>query len=181
MMRVTVRSLLAHRVRLGLTALAIALGVAFMAGSFVFSATLSWPSAARFQAEFTGRSGVPPAGPGQVMIDQASAKAGGFHVGDHISIAIGGRAMPFMVSGVTGYGGTTSLGGGSMAIFSLDEAQRLFGKTGEFDSVAVHASPGVSAAVVRDRIAAVLPAGAVAVTAASAAASAAQQLNSQLS
>ena len=34
------RSMLAHRLRLALTGLAIALGVAFMAGSFIFSATL---------------------------------------------------------------------------------------------------------------------------------------------
>ena len=34
------RSMLSHRLRLALTGLAIALGVAFMAGSFVFSATL---------------------------------------------------------------------------------------------------------------------------------------------
>ena len=35
------RSMLAHRLRLALTGLAIALGVAFMAGSFTFSATLT--------------------------------------------------------------------------------------------------------------------------------------------
>src|SRR5258708_38170638 len=41
MFRATLRGLLARRVRLALTALAIALGVAFMAGSFVFTATLT--------------------------------------------------------------------------------------------------------------------------------------------
>src|SRR5215813_6089688 len=41
MFRATVRGLLAHRVRLALTALAIALGTAFMGGSFVFTATLT--------------------------------------------------------------------------------------------------------------------------------------------
>src|SRR5260221_3337249 len=41
MFAATFRSLLAHRVRLALTALAIALGTGFMAGSFVFTATLT--------------------------------------------------------------------------------------------------------------------------------------------
>src|SRR5215469_10147033 len=41
MFTATFRSLLAHRARLVLTALAIALGTGFMAGSFVFTATLT--------------------------------------------------------------------------------------------------------------------------------------------
>jgi putative ABC transport system permease protein len=262
-LRVTIRSLLAHRLRLSFTALAITLGVAFISGAFTFSATLSeslqtlfsqasagtdvvishsipgggsasaigaaaqplpeavlvrvravpgvaaasgqvsgraellrrsgaalpakfnvalsWPVGAPFQAVFTGRSGKPPTGPGQVMIDQASAKAGGYAVGDRIPVSIAGRAQPFTITGITGYAGTDSLAGGSMAIFDLGSAQRLFGKMGELDSIAVHAASGVDPAVLRDRVAAVLPAGVVATTAATAAATAARQLNSQLS
>jgi hypothetical protein len=41
-----------------------------------FVAALSWPAHAPFQAVFTGRQGRPPAGPGQVMIDRGSARAG---------------------------------------------------------------------------------------------------------
>ena len=41
MFKVNLRGLLAHRARLTLTALAIALGTGFMAGSFVFTATLT--------------------------------------------------------------------------------------------------------------------------------------------
>jgi putative ABC transport system permease protein len=254
------RSVLVHRLRLILTGLAIALGVAFMSGSFVFSATLthsldslfaqasngtdvevmhsspggstitgsaaqpvpasvlaqvqrvpgvaaadgqvsdqavllgrdgkplpgsfgvalSWPADTPFQASFTHRAGQPPAGPGQVMIDQAAARRGHFTVGETIGIAIAGHAVPFMITGITGYGSADSIGGGSMAIFSLSTAQQLFGKAGEFDRIVVKAAPGVSATQLRDRIAPVLPAGDEAVTAASASASAAQQINSQL-
>lgn len=254
------RSVLVHRLRLILTGLAIALGVAFMSGSFVFSVTLthsldslfaqastgtdvevmhgspggstitgsaaqpvpasvltrvqrvpgvaaadglvsdqavllgrdgkplpgsfgvalSWPADTPFQTSFTHRAGQPPAGPGQVMIDQASARRGHFTVGQTIDIAIAGHAVPFTITGLTGYGSADSIGGGSMAIFSLGPAQQLFGKAGEFDRIVVKAAPGVSAAQLRDRIAPVLPAGDEAVTAASASASAAQQINSQL-
>ena len=254
------RSVLVHRLRLILTGLAIALGVAFMSGSFIFSATLthsldslfaqasngtdvavmhsspggstitgsaaqpvpasvlarvqrvpgvaaadgqisdqavllgrdgkplpgsfgvalSWPSDTPFQTSFTHRAGQPPAGPGQVMIDQASARRGHFTVGETIGIAIAGHAVPFTITGITGYGSADSIGGGSMAIFSLGTAQQLFGKAGEFDRIVVKAAPGVSATQLRDRIAPVLPAGDEAVTAASASASAAQQINRQL-
>ena len=254
------RSMLAHRLRLALTGLAIALGVAFMAGSFVFSATLirsldslftqasagtdvqimhnspggstitgspaqpvpafvlaavrrvpgvaaadgevsgqavllgrdgrplpgafgvalSWPADAPFQVAFTRRTGQPPGGPGQVMIDRASAQRGHYAVGQAIGVAIAGHAVRFTITGITGYGTADSIGGGSMAIFSLPAAQQLFGKTGQYDQIVVKAASGLSATQLRDRVAAVLPPGDVAVTAASASASAARQINSQL-
>jgi putative ABC transport system permease protein len=254
------RSMLTRRLRLVLTGLAIALGVAFMSGSFVFSATLtrgldslfaqasqgtdvevrhsspggstitgspaqplpasvlatvrrvpgvaaadgeisaravllgrdgkplpgsfgvalSWPPDAAFQAAFSRRTGQPPAGPGQVMIDRGSARRGHFRTGETIGIAVAGHAVPFTISGITGYGSADSIGGGSMAIFSPGAAQQLFGKTGEYDRIVVKAAPGVSASQLRDRVASVLPPGDEAVTAASASASAAQQINGQL-
>jgi len=262
MFRATVRGLLAHRVRLALTALAIALGTAFMAGSLVFTATLthsldslfaqsatgtdvivehviphgsslgagsggnrpipaslaaalrgvhgvaaadgvvaaravllgrnarplpgqfaaalSWPHDAPFQAVFTRRTGNPPGEPDQIMIDRASARKGHYKVGDRIKVAIGGQARPFVISGITGYGSADSIAGGSMAIFSLPAAQHLFGLAGKYSQIDVKAAGTVSAPQLRGRIAAVLPAGVQAVTAASAAASQAQQLNSQL-
>jgi putative ABC transport system permease protein len=262
MFKATLRGLLAHRVRLALTALAIALGTGFMAGSFVFTSTLthsldslfaqaatgtdvivqhaapananlgagsggskplpavvlgrvrrvpgvaaadgvlsgravllgrngkalpgqfsvalSWPADAPFQAVFTHRTGSAPSGPGQVMIDRASARKGHFAVGDRIGVAVGGQALPFTVSGITGYGSADTIAGASMAIFDVATAQRLFGLAGEYSQIDVKAAAGVSAQQVRDRIARVLPPGAVAVTAASAAANQAQQVNSQL-
>ena len=261
MIRFILRDMLTRRLRLAMTALAIALGVAFMSGSFVFSSTLassltslfatasngtdvivqhspvspgavggasarpvpasvlaavravpgvaaadgqasgtavllgkdgkalkasfgvalSWPADPAFQSAFTGRTGSPPASPSQVMIDKASASAGGYRVGDRVGVSIAGRAMTFTVSGITGYGSGSSIAGGSMAVFTVDEVQRLFGKSGEYDQIPVKAAPGVSPATLRDRIAAMLPAGVTAVTAASAAANEAAQLNSQLS
>ena len=41
MLRAMFRGLIAHRLRLAMTALAIALGVGFMSGSFVFTSTLT--------------------------------------------------------------------------------------------------------------------------------------------
>jgi putative ABC transport system permease protein len=262
MMRAMFRSLMAHRVRMVMTALAIALGVGFMAGSFVFTATLthsldslitqastgtdvivqhsspgggfgagsgsprpipasilasirglrdvaaadggvtghaqllgrdgktlpgqftiatSWPADAAFQATFTRRDGRPPSGPGQVMIDRASARTGHFAVGDPVTILLAGRARVFTISGITGYGSADSFAGGSLALFSLPTAQRLFGTAGSYDSIEVQAAAGVSAQQLRDQVARILPRGVTALTAASAAANQANQVNGQLS
>jgi len=262
MFTATLRGLLAHRIRLVLTALAIALGTGFMAGTFVFTSTLthsldslfaqaatgtdvivqhtapqgasvgagsggskpipvailarihalpgvkaasgvvtgravlfgsngkplpnqfavalSWPHGAPFQAIFTRRSGRPPTGPGQVMIDRHSAQEGHYVVGDRIEITVGGRAMRFTVTGITGYGSASSIGGGSMAIFDARTAQRLFGLAGRYSQIDVAASQAVSPQQLRARVAKVLPPGAEAVTAVNAEASQARQLNHQL-
>src|SRR6516165_3326220 len=145
-----------------------------------FVVALSWPADKAFQSVFTGRQGRPPAGPGQVMIDRNSARSGHFAVGDRITVAIGGKAIPFTISGITGYGSASSIAGGSMAIFSLPTAQRLFGTAGRYDTIDVNAVPGVTAQQLRGQVARILPAGVEAVTAASASASEAHQLNSQL-
>jgi putative ABC transport system permease protein len=262
MLRAMLQSLLAHRVRLAMTALAVALGTGFMCGSFVFTASLthsldslfsqasagtdvevrhvapagavqgagsaaarpipasiatairalpgvgaadgtvsdravllartgkplpapfvaalSWPADAPFQVPFTHRTGQPPSGPGQIMIDRDSARAGHFAVGDRIEVAIGGQARRFTITGITGYGSAGSIAGGSLAIFDLRTAQRLFGRAGYFDMIQVKAVSGVSAQQLRDQVARVLPPGVEAVTAANASASEARQLNSQL-
>src|SRR5229473_667528 len=159
---------------------AVLLGRNGKALSAPFVAALSWPAHPLFQAVFTGRQGRPPAGPGQVMIDRGSARSGHFAVGDHIEVAIGGHALPFTISGITGYGGADSIAGGSMAIFSLPTAQRLFGQPGSYGTIVVKAVAGVSPARLRAEVARVLPAGVRAVTAASASAAEARQLNSQL-
>jgi putative ABC transport system permease protein len=262
MLRAMFRGLMAHRVRLAMTALAIALGVGFMSGSFVFTATLthsldslitqastgtdvvvqhsslagglgagsgssrpipvsvlasirslpdvaaadgsvtghaqllgsggkplpgqftiatSWPADSAFQASYTRRAGRPPASPGQVMIDWAAARAGHFAVGDSIKVLLAGQARTFTISGITGYGSADRFAGGSLALFSLPTAQQLLGEAGRFDSIDVRAAAGISAQRLRDQVARILPPEVTALTAASAAATQASQLNSQLS
>src|SRR5262249_54860255 len=57
-----------------------------------FAVALSWPPDHPFQGSFTSRSGRPPAGPGQVMIDRGSASKGHYAPGNAIAVAIGGQA-----------------------------------------------------------------------------------------
>src|SRR5260370_972601 len=81
MLRVMFRSLMAHRVRLAMTALAIALGVGFMSGSFVFSATLTHSLDALITQASTGTD----------VIVQHSSPGGGYGSAD--SFAGGSLAM----------------------------------------------------------------------------------------
>lgn len=145
-----------------------------------FGVAMSWPAQQPFQSAFTHRAGQPPAGPGQIMIDRNSARAGRFSVGDRIEAAIGGQARWFTISGITGYGSAGSLPGGSLAVFALPTAQHLLGRAGQYDTIEVKAAGGVSAQQLRGRLAPILPAGVSAVTVAAAAAREAHQLNSQL-
>jgi len=67
MFRALFRSMLVHRLRLVLTGLAIALGVAFTSGTFVFSSTLSSSLDSLFAQASTGTdvqvTHVTPGGP----------------------------------------------------------------------------------------------------------------------
>ncbi len=82
----TFRSLLAHRVRLALTALAIALGTGFMAGSFVFTATLTHSLDSLFAESATGTDVRPTRCPDRVRRGRRErpdqAAAGGHRSGD---------------------------------------------------------------------------------------------------
>src|SRR6202035_236807 len=80
-----------------------------------FVAALSWPADAPFQVPFTHRTGQPPSGPGQIMIDHDSARAGHFAIGDRIEVAIGGQARRFTITGITGYGSGGRSGRGALA------------------------------------------------------------------
>src|SRR3954466_2158476 len=115
---------------------------------------------------FTLRSGSAPAGPGQVVLDAATAEKHGFATGDPVTILFADGPRAFTVTGIAGFGDADNLAGATMATFDLATAQQVLGKTGVFDTVAVAGEPGVSPEVLRDRIAAALPEGIEAVTSA---------------
>ena len=87
----------------------------------------------------------------EIVLDAGTASKNGFDVGDTIRAAGAGPADPYTITGVATYGSIDSLGGASLAIFDLPTAQKLFKKQGQFDSISVKASDGVSpAALTRD-------------------------------
>ncbi len=94
----------------------------------------------------------------EVAVDAGTAKKHGIHIGDTIQITTDGPKRPFHVVGLVTFGDVKSLGTATIAVFDLRAAQDLFDKNGAYDSVMVAATPGVSGAQLRARIASELPA-----------------------
>jgi putative ABC transport system permease protein len=104
-------------------------------------------------------SGRPPTTSTEVVLDLSTYEAGGFSLGDPVTIAVNGPTKEYEVVGTVSYGTANNLAGATMAVFDLAEAQRAFDKEGVFDAIEVAGEPGLDGSVLRQRIAAALPSG----------------------
>jgi putative ABC transport system permease protein len=128
---------------------------------------LSWPADPMLAAGYTLRQGRPPQRDGEAVLDQATARAGGWRLGDALGIVgADGALHRFRVVGVTGFAGApspaselASFDTPTVALLQTAAAQRLLGRGDTVDQVLVRAAPGVGPEVLRDRIARLLPAG----------------------
>ncbi|MDA0162433.1 ABC transporter permease [Solirubrobacter ginsenosidimutans] len=77
-------------------------------------------------------------GPGQVVIDRATASSEHYAVGDRIKVAARGDAETVTVTGIANFADVKSLGKASAAIFDLETARTLFVKDG-YDRILVGA------------------------------------------
>jgi putative ABC transport system permease protein len=98
-----------------------------------------------FDAETEGAEALTPfrlhdgrwaTGPGEVVIDRATAEGAGFVVGDRVTVAARGEARTFTLTGIATFAGVKSLGKASAAVFDLDAARTLFAKEG-YDRILV--------------------------------------------
>ncbi|MGD0832908.1 MAG: FtsX-like permease family protein [Candidatus Dormibacteria bacterium] len=234
MLRVSLHSLLAHKLRLALTAIAVILGVTFVSGTLILTETIQatfhdvYADATKGVAVIVGgpenaagthalpvstsllapvrsvpgvkdadgvlsragiailrdgqvisapeaptiggdwipdadlspyrlRSGSPPQGPGDVVVDAAFAARQHVGVGDTVDISFAaGMAQPFRVSGITGYGGESSAAGAGLALFTTAEAEQVLQAGGMFDDIYVGAQGTGDDTQLRDRIASAL-------------------------
>ncbi len=84
-------------------------------------------------------------GPNEIVIDEATAKKHHFAVGDTIAVQAEGAVQRYKISGLIRFGDSLStIGDATLAGFDLPTAQRLYGKEGRLDEIAVAAKPGVS-------------------------------------
>jgi putative ABC transport system permease protein len=232
MVKITLRNLVAHKVRLALTALAVVLGVAFVAGTLVFTDTMGRqfddlfsrigkgvavqvrakkvidsvdtadartvpasmlrtvrgvPGVARADGEVGGfaavvgrdgkvmggsgppqigvgwrpddrdnpmKAGRGPVRPGEVAIDEQTARKAGLKVGDPVHVLIQGPPQTATVVGIVDSG---NLLGATVTSFDMASAQRLLLRPGEYSDIVITARGGIGETALRDRIARVLP------------------------
>src|SRR5664280_1608411 len=160
MWKATVKGLLAHKLRLALTALAIVLGVMFVSGTLVLTDTLHSTFTSLFdnvyqnvnfevraKAAFTGSPGTAVRNPIPESIAAQVRSVPGVRYAD------GG------VSGIAQFVAANNLAGATIAAFDLPTAQQLFNRVGLYDAIDVLAAPGVDQNQLQRAIARVLPPG----------------------
>jgi len=110
--------------------------------------------------------GTEPEGAGEVVLDERTADAAGYDIGDAVSMVAAGPQprIEAELVGIAEFGGG-GLAGASLVFFDTPTAQGIF-LDGEdvFDSIGLTAEPGVSQQQLVDAATAVLPEGVEAVT-----------------
>ena len=260
MLKTALKTVFAHKLRLTLTALSIVLGVAFIAGTFIFTDTIdrtfsdlfddvfagqdvivqgeseidvgfsgpppieesilasvqavpgveaaegsvggfaviydkdgeaivptgpptiggSWTVDERLAGNVELRDGRPPAGPGEVTVDAATATDNDLRVGDVVEIQTPAGVNEYEIVGVVGFGTSDNLAGATFAGFDLATARDLFDLEGQYSSIVVLAEDGTNPDVLATSISQVLPDGVEAVTAADEAAAQSEALSESL-
>jgi putative ABC transport system permease protein len=260
MIRTALKTVLAHKLRLTMTALSVMIGVAFIAGTFIFTDTIDRTFADLFENVFSGqdvivasetefdigfsepppmdadvldivaavpgvaaaegsvggfaviydkdgeaivpmgpptlggswtldeslsgvvelRDGVPPTGPGDVVVDAATAGDNDLAVGDVVKVQTIGGVADYEIVGIAGFGESDNLAGATFAGFDLATAQSLFDLEGRFSNISVLAEEGVSPDLLRNNIQAALPGGIEAIVAADEAAEQSEALSDSL-
>lgn len=106
----------------------------------------SWDSAQLGSYRLDGQ---PPAQPGQVVLDDAVARAAGLHIGDRVDVVAGGAPASYQVTGIVA---PSQQFDQTVLFFSAPDAQRLDPHAGSADAIGVLAKPGTDIGDLRDRI-----------------------------
>jgi putative ABC transport system permease protein len=93
----------------------------------------------------------------EVVIDKSTAGKEDFKVGDTIGVQAEGPVQRLRISGLVKFGSVATIGGATLAGFSLPTAQSLFSEKGKLDEIAVSAGSGVSDRELVSQIKSVLP------------------------
>jgi putative ABC transport system permease protein len=125
-------------------------------------------------------SGTAPHGGDEIAIDATSAEEHAIAVGSTIRVLFHGPPREFTVVGTVGFAGEKDLGGTTSAYFDTATAQRFLGEPGMYDAIDVSAEEGVAPSTLVERLDAVVPAGAEAVTGATVAQENADALSADL-
>ncbi len=89
-------------------------------------------------------SGRYPRGPNEIDVDAETASKQHYSIGQRIGVVAQGPEQRFTIVGTVKFGGVSSLGGATLALFTLPTAQQIFNKPGQFDQINVAARHGFS-------------------------------------
>ncbi|WP_426364692.1 ABC transporter permease [Streptomyces sp. E-08] len=99
-----------------------------------------------------------PAHGGEIAADLGTAAAGGFRLGDTVTLATDGPVMTARLVGLVTTDDTRVTAGGTLVLFDKATAQKLFATPGHYTGIDLTATPGTTAYELADRVTAVLPA-----------------------
>jgi putative ABC transport system permease protein len=85
-----------------------------------------------------------PRGDGEIAIDKTTADKHHFQLGQTVGAFADGPVHRYRLSGIVRFGSVDSIGSGTITVFDLATAQRLFDKRGKLDLIRVQAKEGVS-------------------------------------
>jgi putative ABC transport system permease protein len=134
---------------------------------------------ARFES-FTAAKGYLPRAEDEVAIDQATAQREHLELGQQLVIAGSAPARRYTISAIARFAGSESFGGASVALLLPAQAEYVAGEPGEYDSINVAASPGVSPEQLASRVRTALPATLIVRTGAQEAANQTSELEEKL-
>jgi len=93
----------------------------------------------------------------QIAIDQKTAAAHGFTVGEPVRLAVNGPVLNVTVSGIFSTTDPQVTSGGSLVLFDNATAQSLYLKSGQYQDIQVTARPGTSQQQLRQEILPLVP------------------------
>ncbi|WP_406186794.1 ABC transporter permease [Streptomyces sp. NBC_01006] len=99
-----------------------------------------------------------PRSGGELAVDSGTAAAGGFSIGDTVTLATDGPVLKKRLVGIVRTEDSRVTAGGTLAVFDKATAQELFASPGRYTSIDVSAEPGTDEFKLAERITALLPA-----------------------
>ncbi|KOT94610.1 ABC transporter permease [Streptomyces sp. NRRL F-5755] len=99
-----------------------------------------------------------PRNSGELAVDSGTAAAGGFGIGDTVTLATDGPVMTKRLVGIVFTKDTRVTAGGTLALFDKATAQKLFATPGHYSSIDLSAEPGTNPVELAQRVTALLPA-----------------------
>ncbi len=105
-----------------------------------------------------------PSGPGELVLDVATADRAGYRLGADVPVQLAGGTETFTLVGVASFGESNNLAGATISVVSRAQAERLLGMRGEVTNIDIAAAEGIEPVELVDAVALLLPPGTEVVT-----------------